>query len=49
MRNNRNLDLVITNAYPKCDQIPSVDKNHGSSRAITLLLFDENWCLITPT
>ena len=48
-----NLDLVNINAYKKFGQIPSnrskdierkrnSDKYHGSSRAITLLLFNEN-------
>ena len=51
--NNPNLDLVNINEYPKFVQIPSIrskdigrkrnsDKNHRSSRAITLLLFDKN-------
>ena len=50
---NLNLDLVSINVYPKFGQIPSnrskdierkrnSDKYHGSSRAITLLLFNEN-------
>ena len=51
--NNPNPDLVNINAYAKFGHIPSIhsqdierkrnyDKNHGSSRAIALLLFDEN-------
>ena len=51
--NNPNIDLVNINAHPNSGQIPSIrskdierirnsDKNHGSSRTITLLLFDEN-------
>ena len=51
--NDPNIDLVNINTYPNSDQTPSIrskhierkqnsDKNHGTSRAITLLLFDEN-------
>ena len=50
---NPNLDLININVYPKFGQISSIcsedierkrnsDKNHRSSRAITLLLFDGN-------
>ena len=60
MYNNPNLYLVTINVYPNSGQIPSIrskdiewkrnsDKNHGPSRAITLLLFDENLRLIIPT
>ena len=51
--NNPNLDPVNINANPNFGQIPSIRskeierkrnsyKNYGSSRAITLLLFDGN-------
>ena len=51
--NNPNLDLVNINAYPNAGQIPLIhseviarkrnsDRNHGSSRAISLFLFHEN-------
>ena len=50
---NPSLDLININVYPKFGQISSIrsedierkrnsDKNHRSSRAITLLLFDGN-------
>ena len=53
MRNNPNLDLVNISTLAKFEQTPLIhsqdierkrnsDKNHGSSKAITLLLFDEN-------
>ena len=49
MCNNPNLDLVNINAYAEFGQIPSIrsqdieqkrnsDKNHGSSRAITVTI-----------
>ena len=52
-RKNPNLDLVNIDAYLRFGQIPSIrsidierkrnsDKNHGSSRVITLLQIDEN-------
>ena len=58
--NNPNIDLVNENVYPKFGQISSIrskdierkgnsDKNHGSSRALTMLQIDKNYHLTSPT